>query len=89
MVNEEFYAYIGPGIRGVIQRNTLYTGTRAEIENELSAQISKYPRIKALIVGGSVLAESRVKIRMPGNYLFEEQRKFVAELKNEGGNKNA
>lgn len=80
MVNEPFYAYIGPSIRGVIQRNTLYTGTRAEIEESLSTQIQKFPRIKKLIVGGSTLAADRIKIDTPGNYLYEVNRKLIAEL---------
>lgn len=77
---EEFWAYIGPSIRGVIQRNTLYTGTRAEVEEALKAQIEKYPRIRALIVGGSTLAADRIRIRTPGNGLYEQNRRFVAEL---------
>ena len=89
MVIEDFYAYIGPSIRGVIQRNTLYTGTRAESEESLSAQIAKYPRIKALIVGGSTLATDRANIKTPGNYLYDQNRRFIAELKKtEGGNHN-
>lgn len=79
---EPFYAYIGPSIRGVIQRNTLFTGTRAEIEESLDWQIQKFPRIKKLIVGGSTLPADRVRINTPGNYLYEENRRFVAELNN-------
>ena len=81
MVNETFYAYIGPTIRGVIQRNSLYTGTRAEVEARLAMQIEKYPSIKALLVGGSTLAADREKINQPGNRLYEANRRFVAELK--------
>lgn len=82
MVNESFFAYIGPSIRGVIQRNTIYTGTRAEVEESLADQIRRFPRIKKLLVGGSTLAADRVKIVTPGNYLYEEHRRLVAELKN-------
>lgn len=82
MKEDSFYAYIGPSIRGVIQRNTLYTGTRAEIEEFLARDIEKYPRIKNLIVGSSTLATDINKVRTPGNYLHEEYRRFVVELKN-------
>lgn len=80
-MNEAFYAYIGPTIRGVIQHNTLYTGTRDEVEGLLAAQIQKYPRIRRFLVGGSTLAADRIKISKPGNYLYEENRRFIAELK--------
>ena len=76
----EFCAYIGPSVRGVVQNGTIYEGTRNSVLNALAAQINKYPRIAKLIIPGDELPEARVKIKTKGNYLFEENRKFVAEL---------
>lgn len=87
MVNPEssngaFFMYLGPSIRGKIQANSLYQGSRAEVEQLLASAIEAHPRIKTLLVSGDTLAVDRVKVKTPGNYLYEEYRKFVAELKN-------
>ena len=77
-----FFMYIGPSIRGVIQTASLYEGTRSEVEAFLAPAIEKYPRIKALLVSGETLPQDRLKVKKPGNYLYEEYRKFVSEMKN-------
>ena len=51
------------------------------VKRQLAPAIEKYPRIAALISTGDELAENRVRIKNKGNYLFEEYRKFIAELK--------
>lgn len=79
-MNETIWCYIGPTIRGVIQRNTLYTGTREEVECSIQRHIDRYPRIRNLIVGGSDLTADRQKVNTPGNRLYEEYRKLVAEI---------
>lgn len=76
-----FCAYIGPSIRGVVQNGTIYEGSPDEVKARLADAIEKFPRIAALIVKGDQLADARVKVRTKGNYLFEENRRFVAELK--------
>ena len=83
-----FCAYLGPNIRGVIQRNTIYEGTRDKVLQQLSREIERYPRIATLIVSGETFVEDRVKAKTPGNYLYEENRRFISELKKEGGNHN-
>ncbi len=86
MVNKEkngctFCAYIGPSIRGVVQNGTIYEGTPDAVKLRLADAIDKYPRIADLIVRGDQLANARVMIRTKGNYLYEVNRRFVAELK--------
>lgn len=80
--NGAFFMYLGPSIRGKIQTNSLYQGNRAEVERLLAPAIEAHPRIKSLLVSGDTLAVDRIKVKTPGNYLYEEYRKFVAELKN-------
>lgn len=75
-----FCAYLGPSIRGVVQNGTIYEGTRETVLSFLSDQIEKYPRIAKLIIPGDELPEAREKIKSKGNYLYEENRRFVAEL---------
>ena len=75
-----FCAYLGPSIRGVVQNGSIYEGTKAEVVLKLHDAIEKYPRIEKLIIPHDALAESRPKVRTKGNYLYEENRRFVAEL---------
>lgn len=75
-----FCTYLGPSIRGVVQYGTIYEGTVESVRKQLAPAIEKYPRIGKLIVSGDDLPTAREKIRTKGNYLFEENRRFVAEL---------
>lgn len=76
-----FCVYLGPSIRGIVQQGTIYEGNLETVKRQLAPAIEKYPRIAALISSGDELAENRVRIKNKGNYLFEEYRKFIAELK--------
>ena len=76
-----FFVYIGPSIRGQIQNGSVYGGTRADVEALLAGAIEKHPRIKKLIVSGDTLPEDRINVKTPGNYLYENYRKLVSELK--------
>ena len=76
-----FFVYLGPNIRGVIQNATVFTGTRAEVEEFLAGPIERYPRIKRLLVSGDTLPEDRVKVKTPGNGLYNAYEKLLAELK--------
>ena len=80
-----FFVYLGPSIRGVIQTATIYTGTRAEVEEFLAGPIERYPRIKRLLVPGETLPEDRTKVRTPGNGLYAAYVKLVSELNNKEG----
>ena len=76
-----FFVYLGPSIRGVIQKATIFEGTRSEVEAFLASAIEKYPRINNLLVSGDTLPQDRSKVNTPGNYLYEEYRRLVSELK--------
>ena len=80
-----FFVYLGPSIRGVIQTATIYTGSRAEVEEFLAGPIERYPKIKRLLVSGETLAEDRIKVKTPGNGLYVAYKKLEAELKNKEG----
>ncbi len=75
-----FCVYLGPSIRGVVQNGTIYDGTIETVLQLLAPAIEQYPRIGKLIVSGDDLPVAREKIKVKGNYLFEENRRFVAEL---------
>ncbi|MBR3239152.1 MAG: hypothetical protein IKF99_12010 [Oscillospiraceae bacterium] len=77
---ESVYVYIGPSIKGVIQKGTIYPGSRQEVIATLDRAIQKYPRIRNLIVSGETLAADRISVKTPGTRLSTEYKKLVAEL---------
>ena len=80
-----YFVYIGPTIKSAIQRNTIVTGTREEVEKKLKYAIDKYPPIAQLLVSGNELTEARKMIRQPGNRLYEVCRRLVGLLNKIGG----
>lgn len=84
-----YCVYLGPTIKGVIQNANIYAGTVEEAcEQQLQMQLAKFPRIKNLIVPAESFPVDRVKVKTPGNYLYEQYRLFVKELRSptKGGN---
>ena len=77
---ESVYVYIGPSIKGVIQKGTIYPGSHQEVIATLDRAIQKYPRIRNLIVSGETLAADRISVKTPGTRLSTEYKKLVAEL---------
>ena len=80
-----FYVYIGPSIRGVIQHGIIRKGKLDEVKTSLRDAIAKYPAIAQLLISGDELPEARIKIKQPGNRLYEVNRRFLNELKKQGG----
>ena len=80
-MTNEYYVYIGPSLRGVIQKGAIYTGTRAEVEEFLADAITRFPRIRKLLVSGETLAVDRIEVQTPGTRLYNEYRKLAAGLK--------
>ena len=68
--NEDFCVYLGPTMIGVIQRGTIYRGSRDAVLRELAAVVEKYPLVASLVVGSDTLPEDRVKVKTPGNLLY-------------------
>lgn len=70
-----FWCYIGPNIRGLAQSGSIYRGSREDALRALAGAIEKEPAVKALLVPGEQLAGARVRVRTPGNALYEAYRK--------------
>lgn len=73
-----FLVYIGPSILGVIQSGAIFTD-----DNDAAAKTAaeKFPLIKSLLVPGRRLAADRIKVKTPGNALYENYRKLAALVK--------
>jgi len=74
-----FYCYIGPGITGLIRHGAIYRGTRKEALAAASAAIEKNPLIKTLIVSGDRLPETRLKVKTPGNALYQNYQRVAGK----------
>ena len=76
-----FYVYLGPSIHGVIVSGTEFDTNRNSALDELNSAIKRFPLVANLIVPRGALPESRIKIKTPGNLLYENYNRFVRELK--------
>lgn len=76
--NEKYCIYIGPSI-GAIQEGTIYPKTLKETKAFLKADIEKYPLIERLIVTDKTISEDRIKVKTPGNLLYEYYRKLAGK----------
>lgn len=68
------FIYLGPSIRGVIQKGSIYRGTRASVLSSLAFAIEKYPKIERLIVADNEIVSAKQKIAVGGNSLSNAYR---------------
>lgn len=76
-----FSVYLGPSIRGVIQRGTILNGTKEEALASVSYAVEKFPLIASLVVPDETIAEDRIKVKTPGNLLYINYRKLASGQK--------
>ena len=76
-----FCVYLGPTMMGVIQRGTIYRGSRQEVLDALAPAIEKHPLIASLVVSDATLPEDRIKVKTPGNLLYVNYHKLAAGKK--------
>ncbi len=78
-----FCVYIGPSVHGSgLISGTVFKTDRAGAVEELAltGALTRCPLAPELIVSGDALAESRLKVKTPGNLLYDTYRKAVAGL---------
>lgn len=74
---QETLVYVGPSLpRGLLKQNSIFVGTREQVEKSLEEVISKYPMAGKMLVPVSKLAEAKVKIASKGNILY----KYYADI---------
>lgn len=76
----EFCVYLGPTIVGVIQYGAIYMGSKEQALESVAAAIEKYPLIARLIVTNKTLVQDRIKIKTPGNLLYETRRQLTRKF---------
>lgn len=80
-VKDGVYVYIGPSIRGVIQKGSIYRGTRESVLASLDSALKEYPKIERLIVADTEIVSAKNKISIGGNSLSNAYR-ALSENKN-------
>lgn len=78
-----FCVYIGPSILGVIQSGAVFRGNKADAVASLPVAAQDYPLIPSLIVSDKTLPVDRLKVKTPGNLLYENYRKLFVGKKEE------
>jgi len=72
-----FYIYIGPNLAGLLQSGTIFRGGRETALRQAAEAVKKRPLVKNLIVPGDMLPQARLKIKRPGNALYENYRRLM------------
>lgn len=67
-----FCVYIGPSIIGVMQKGSIFKGTKIEVLNEIKYALDKYPSIADFIVDGNELAQKKIEATTHGNLLYKK-----------------
>lgn len=63
------FIYIGPTTGTGLVKNTIFTGSREEVESYLKDTLEKIPQVRMLIVSTESLADCRKKLNMTGTLL--------------------
>lgn len=63
------FIYIGPTTNTGLVENTIFTGTRENVEKHLKDTLEKIPQVRPLIVATDRLAESKAKVGKTGTIL--------------------
>ncbi len=75
-----YCVYLGPSIRGIVQSGAIFQCSRDDACKQLAPHAERWPIIRNLIIDGEHLAEARIKIKAPGNGLYEQYHKLLRQL---------
>jgi len=79
-VNEDFFVYLGPSIRGLIQNGDIFKGDREKVMEDAKAAIDRFPLIEKMLVPGETLFKARVQIKTEGTALYAYSKKLRAQV---------
>lgn len=65
----ENFIYLGPTTKTGLVENTIFTGSRECVEENLKDTLEKIPQAKLLIVATDSLAECKAKVKKAGTLL--------------------
>ena len=80
---ESFFVYLGPSVRGAIQKGAILMGTREVVETRLGDAIAKYPLMRHLLIPGSTIIEDRIKVETPNNLLYQFCKRLEKQIEND------
>ena len=79
--SEVFSIYLGPSIHGVVISGTIFAMDRKAAHEKLQYALKDYPLIAGLVIQSDMLLESRLKLKSPGNLLYEQYQKLQASIR--------
>lgn len=74
-----YCCYIGPSIPGLIRNGAIFRGSPADACAAAKAAIEAEPLVKTLIVPSITLPGDRLKVKTPGNALYENYRRIAGK----------
>lgn len=78
------FAYVGPTLpNGRLKENSLFRGTRADVNAYLADVLERYQQAAHLIVPTSRLAAFSVKVKTPGNIAHKYYNDIVSAMRNQ------
>jgi len=66
---EGSFIYVGPSLRTGVRKNTVFTGTREEVEEYLKPTLEAYPQAKTLLIPTESLAKVKSQVNTRGTLL--------------------
>lgn len=77
---KEFFVYLGPSIRGLIQNGDIFKGGREKAMADAKPAIDRFPLIEKVLIPGAELYKVRVQIKTQGTALYAYNRKLQAQV---------
>ena len=76
-----FCCYLGPSLTGFLRHGDILDGGLAKARKQAEAAIRRAPSIRTLIVFKEALPAAQIKVKTPGNALYEAYRRVLTEWK--------
>ena len=81
-----FCCYLGPTLAGFLRHGDILDGGLDEARKQAEAAIARAPSVRTLIVSKDALPAAQIKIKTPGNALYEAYRRVLTEWKERANN---
>lgn len=76
-----FCCYLGPSLTGFLRHGDILDGSLEDARKQAADAIEKAPSIRTLIVSRETLPAAQIKVKTPGNALYEAYRRVLTEWK--------
>lgn len=81
-----FCCYLGPTLTGFLRHGDILDGGLEAARAKVAEAIQRAPSIRTLIVSSDALGAAQIKVKTPGNALYEAYRRVLTEWKEGAAN---